>query len=89
MPETGSGHVVDSNVLKPEARACGGWVGQTEDGSHALSIFLAMSLMSVQLWTLAGSAADLFVLVAVRTAAANIVFAVFPALGRNYQAAVL
>ena len=59
--------------------------------SYALSIFLAMSLMSMQLWTLAGSAADLFILVAVQTvvAAAYIVFVVFPALGRDYQAAVL
>jgi ESS family glutamate:Na+ symporter len=59
--------------------------------SYALSIFLAMSLMSMQLWTLAGSAATLFILVAVQTvvAVAYIVFVVFPALGRDYQAAVL
>lgn len=59
--------------------------------SYALSIFLAMSLMSMQLWTLAGSAAALFLLVGVQTvvAAAYIVFVVFPLLGRDYQAAVL
>ena len=59
--------------------------------SYALSIFLAMSLMSMQLWTLAGSAAALFIIVAVQTvvAAAYILFVVFPALGRDYQAAVL
>ena len=59
--------------------------------SYALSIFLAMSLMSMQLWTLAGSAAALFIIVAVQTvvAAAYIYFVVFPALGRDYQAAVL
>ena len=59
--------------------------------SYALSIFLAMSLMSMQLWTLAGSAAALFLIVAVQTvvAAAYIVLVVFPALGRDYQAAVL
>ena len=59
--------------------------------SYALSIFLAMSLMSMQLWTLAGSAASLFLIVAVQTvvAAAYIYFVVFPALGRDYQAAVL
>ena len=59
--------------------------------SYALSIFLAMSLMSMQLWTLAGSAGPLFVIVAVQTlvAAAWILFVVFPALGRDYQAAVL
>ena len=38
--------------------------------SYALSIFLAMSLMSMQLWTLAGSAAALFVIVAVQTVVA-------------------
>ena len=59
--------------------------------SYALSIFLAMSLMSMQLWTLAGSAAALFVIVAVQTvvAAAYILLVVFPALGRDYRAAVL
>ena len=59
--------------------------------SYALSIFLAMSLMSMQLWTLAGSAGPLFVIVAVQTvvAAAYILLVVFPALGRDYQAAVL
>jgi ESS family glutamate:Na+ symporter len=59
--------------------------------SYALSIFLAMSLMGMQLWTLAGSAAALFVIVAAQTvvAAAYIAFVVFPALGRDYQAAVL
>lgn len=59
--------------------------------SYALSIFLAMSLMSMQLWTLAGSAAALFLIVAIQTvvAAAYIYFVVFPALGRDYQAAVL
>lgn len=59
--------------------------------SYSLSIFLAMSLMSMQLWTLAGSAAALFFIVAIQTvvAATYIYFIVFPALGRNYQAAVL
>jgi glutamate:Na+ symporter, ESS family len=59
--------------------------------SYALSIFLAMSLMSMQLWTLAGSAVVLFIIVAAQTvvAAAYIYFVVFPALGRDYQAAVL
>ena len=59
--------------------------------SYALSIFLAMSLMSMQLWTLAGSAAALFIIVAMQTvvAALYIRFVVFPALGRDYQAAVL
>ena len=59
--------------------------------SYALSIFLAMSLMSMQLWTLAGGAGPLFVIVAVQTvvAVAYILLVVFPTLGRDYQAAVL
>ena len=59
--------------------------------SYALSIFLAMSLMSMQLWTLAGVAGPLLVIVAVQTvvAAAYILLVVFPTLGRDYQAAVL
>jgi ESS family glutamate:Na+ symporter len=59
--------------------------------SYSLSIFLAMSLMSMQLWTLAGSAAALFIIVAAQAVVAVvwILFVVFPALGRDYQAAVL
>jgi ESS family glutamate:Na+ symporter len=50
-----------------------------------------MSLMSMQLWTLAGSAAALFIIVAAQAVVAVvwILFVVFPALGRDYQAAVL
>jgi glutamate:Na+ symporter, ESS family len=59
--------------------------------SYALSVFLAMSLMSMQLWTLAGMAGTLLILVAVQTvvAIAYILLVVFPTLGRDYQAAVL
>lgn len=59
--------------------------------NYALSIFLAMSLMSMQLWTLAGMGSALLVVVAVQTvvAIAYILFVVFPSLGRDYQAAVL
>ena len=55
--------------------------------SYALSIFLAMSLMSMQLWTLAGVAGPLFAIVAVQTIAATayILLVVFPTLGRDYQ----
>jgi ESS family glutamate:Na+ symporter len=57
----------------------------------ALNIFLAMSLMSMQLWTLGGLGPALVVVLAVQTiaAVAYIVFVVFPAMGRNYEAAVL
>jgi ESS family glutamate:Na+ symporter len=58
---------------------------------YALSVFLAMSLMSMQLWTLAGIAGPLLVVVALQAvvAVAFIVMVLFPLLGRDYQAAVL
>jgi glutamate:Na+ symporter, ESS family len=57
----------------------------------SLNVFLAMSLMSMQLWTLGGLGPALVVVLAVQTiaAVAYIVFVVFPAMGRNYQAAVV
>ena len=59
--------------------------------SYSLSIFLAMSLMSMQLWTLAKIAGPLLVIVGVQTLLAAIytLLVVFPALGKDYQAAVL
>src|SRR6478752_7215687 len=59
--------------------------------SYSLSIFLAMSLMSMQLWTLAKIAGPLLVIVGVQTllAVTYTLLAVFPALGKDYQAAVL
>jgi ESS family glutamate:Na+ symporter len=58
---------------------------------YALSTFLAMSLMSMQLWTLAEIAGPLLIVVAIQAAVAVafIVLALFPLLGRDYQAAVL
>jgi glutamate:Na+ symporter, ESS family len=57
----------------------------------SLNIFLAMSLMSMQLWTLGGLGPALVVVLAMQTiaAVAYIVLVVFPAMGRNYQAAVI
>jgi glutamate:Na+ symporter, ESS family len=57
----------------------------------SLNVFLAMSLMSMQLWTLGGLGPALVVVLAVQTiaAVAYIVFVVFPAMGRNYRAAVI
>ena len=59
--------------------------------SYSLSIFLAMSLMSMQLWTLAKIAGPLLVVVGVQTLLAVIytLLVVFPALGKDYPAAVL
>ncbi len=57
----------------------------------SLKIFLAMSLMSMQLWTLGGLGLALAVVLGLQTlvAVAYILFVVFPAMGRDYQAAVL
>ena len=57
----------------------------------ALNVFLAMSLMSMQLWTLGGLGPKLVVVLAVQTiaAVAYIIFVVFPGMGRDYQAAVI
>ena len=57
----------------------------------SLNVFLAMSLMSMQLWTLGGLGPALVVVLLVQTVAAvaYILFAVFPAMGGNYQAAVM
>lgn len=57
----------------------------------SLSVFLSMSLMSMELWTLAGSAGVLAVTMVLQAAAATlfIVLIVFRVMGRNYFAAVL
>lgn len=57
----------------------------------SLGLFLAMSLMSMQLWTIAGLAGPLMVILLMQTVAAVLftVFILFPLMGRNYQAAVL
>lgn len=57
----------------------------------SLSVFLAMSLMSMELWTLASSAGVLATTIAMQAAVAAvfILFVVFPVMGRNYFAAVL
>lgn len=57
----------------------------------SLGIFLAMSLMSMKLWTLAGLAGPLAVLLSLQLALA-VLFAIFVCyrlLGRNYDAAVM
>ena len=53
--------------------------------------FLAMSLMSMQLWTLVDLAAPIFVLIAVQfvVTVAIAFFIVFRAMGKNYDAAVI
>lgn len=57
----------------------------------SLNIFLAMSLMSMQLWTLGGLGLALVIVLGLQTLVSvlYILFVVFPAMGKNYQAAVL
>jgi glutamate:Na+ symporter, ESS family len=57
----------------------------------SLNVFLAMSLMSMQLWTLGGLGPVLILVLAAQTVATvvYILFVVFPAMGRDYLAAVI
>jgi glutamate:Na+ symporter, ESS family len=57
----------------------------------SLGLFLSMSLMSMQLWTIAQLAGPILIILALQTLAAVlfILFVLFPLMGRNYQAAVL
>jgi len=57
----------------------------------SLGTFLAMSLMSMQLWTLIDLAGPIFTILALQFAVAVAIniFVVFPAMGRNYDAAVV
>lgn len=57
----------------------------------SLGTFLAMSLMSMQLWTLVEMAGPIVVILAAQFILAIVItlFVVFPALGRNYDAAVV
>ena len=57
----------------------------------SLGTFLAMSLMSMQLWTLVDLAGPIFAILAAQFVVALLVtlFVVFPAMGKNYDAAVI
>ncbi|RYH08638.1 sodium/glutamate symporter [Tropicimonas sp. IMCC6043] len=57
----------------------------------ALGTFLAMSLMSLQLWTLSGMGLVLVVVMTAQTLLSILfaIFVLFPAMGRSYRAAVL
>jgi ESS family glutamate:Na+ symporter len=58
---------------------------------YALNIFLAMSLMSMQLWTLAGLAGPLLGILVLQTVAVVlfVLFVLFRCMGSSYEAAVL
>ena len=57
----------------------------------SLGTFLAMSLMSMQLWTLVDLAGPIFTILGAQflVAISVTLFVVFPAMGRNYDAAVI
>lgn len=57
----------------------------------ALGVFLTMSLMSLQLWTIAGLAGPMLIILVTQVvaAAAFIILILFPVMGRDYEAAVL
>jgi ESS family glutamate:Na+ symporter len=60
-------------------------------GSVALSLFLALALMSLRLWELAGLAVPLAMILIVQLAVVALVaaFVVFRTMGRDYEAAVM
>ncbi|MEO5821173.1 MAG: sodium/glutamate symporter [Vicinamibacteraceae bacterium] len=60
-------------------------------GSVALSLFLALALMSLKLWELAGLAVPLAIILAVQLAVVALVaaFVVVRVMGRDYEAAVM
>lgn len=57
----------------------------------SLQLFLAMSLMSLQLWSLSGAWGPLLAVLLVQTSVIVVftVYLVFPAMGRDYDAAVI
>lgn len=85
--------VVAANLLPavPSVPTVSGTATLALISEFALAVFLSMSLMSMELWTLADAAGPLVLILAVQAAAMAlfVVFVVFPALGGGYGAAVL
>jgi ESS family glutamate:Na+ symporter len=71
------------------------WPARTKSlavfSDFSLSLFLTMSLMSMQLWTIASLAGPLLTLLTLQTIGAVffILFILFPLMGKNYDAVVL
>jgi ESS family glutamate:Na+ symporter len=86
--------IIVTNIV-PRLFPVMGWPTRTRAlalvSDFSLNVFLAMSLMSMQLWTLGGLGPALVIVLAVQTIAAvlYIVFVVYPAMGRDYEAAVI
>jgi len=90
--------IVLTNILKPRLipKLTGfPWPSRTPAmaliAEISLGTFLAMSLMSMQLWTLIDLAGPIFAILAAQCIVAVLVnlFIVFPAMGKSYDAAVI
>lgn len=78
-------------VLFPKTNWPAGSQAMNVISEFSLSVFLSMSLMSMELWTLASSAGVLITTMLLQSLAAVtfIIFVVFGLMGRNYFAAVI
>ena len=85
--------IVLSNIMALFPKVA--WPARTRSlaivSDFSLSLFLTMSLMSMQLWTIASLAGPLLIILTLQTlaAVAFILLILFPLMGKNYQAAVL
>ncbi len=78
-------------ALRPDAPPISRTATLALISEFALGVFLAISLMSLQLWTIAELGLAIAVVLAVQTllTLAFVIFILFPAMGRSYRAAVL
>ncbi len=78
-------------VLAPKARPVSRTPSLALISEFSLGAFLAMSLMSLQLWTIAELGLAIVVIMAAQTlfAVAFVIWVLFPVMGGNYRAAVL
>lgn len=79
------------SVVFPRAKPVTGTPALALISEFALGAFLAMSLMSLQLWTIADLGPALLVVMSAQTlfVVGFVIFVLFPVLGRGYRAAVL
>jgi ESS family glutamate:Na+ symporter len=85
--------IVLSNIMALFPKVA--WPARTRSlaivSDFSLSLFLTMSLMIMQLWTIVSLAGPLLIILTLQTlaAVAFILLILFPLMGKNYQAAVL
>ncbi|MCL1047181.1 sodium/glutamate symporter [Shewanella electrodiphila] len=91
-----AGIVISNLIPKSYPRITGtAWPSRTAAidliADMSLGTFLAMSLMSMQLWTLVDLAGPIFAILGMQFIVAIVInlFIVFPAMGKNYDAAVI